>query len=269
MDNRGIKAKRFCSILLGGHCGDWEEVNNWDISLPEGKPEPEEPVLPANGSATYKVLHLSDVHLDLSYKVGATPVCDLPMCCSNHTAMTDDPDKAAGFWGSYNCDLPYWTFEDMLIHIREAHGDEIDYIMITGDYPAHDVWLQSRRGNLEHAKTVHDLVTKVFPDKMILPGVGNHESFPCNSYPPKDLDVPEFKIQWLYSELAEYYSAWLPEDLRPEFVTQFSQNGYYTLKIRPGLRLILMNPNGCLGYNLCVNFPFSRALSLSFHCTSF
>ena len=64
---------------------------------------------------------------------------------------------------------------------------EIDYIMITGDYPAHDVWLQSRRGNLEHAKKVHDLVTKVFPDKMILPGVGNHESFPCNSYPPKVL----------------------------------------------------------------------------------
>ena len=46
MDNRGIKAKRFCSILLGGQCGDWEEVNNWEINLPEGKPEPEEPVLP-------------------------------------------------------------------------------------------------------------------------------------------------------------------------------------------------------------------------------
>ena len=95
MDNRGLKAKRFCSILLGGRCGDWEEVNGWDVSLPEGKPEPQDPVLPANGSVSYKVLHLSDIHLDLSYKVGATSVCDLPMGCSNHTAMTDDPAKAA------------------------------------------------------------------------------------------------------------------------------------------------------------------------------
>ena len=30
----------------------------------------------------------------------------------------------------------------MLEHIRTEH--DLDYIMITGDYPAHDVWLQSR-----------------------------------------------------------------------------------------------------------------------------
>lgn len=41
----------------------------------------------------------------------------------NSTAMADDPAKAAGYWGSYACDLPYWTFEDMLKHIKEAHGE--------------------------------------------------------------------------------------------------------------------------------------------------
>ena len=30
----------------------------------------------------------------------------------------------------------------MLEHIQAEHN--LDYIMITGDYPAHDVWLQSR-----------------------------------------------------------------------------------------------------------------------------
>ena len=30
----------------------------------------------------------------------------------------------------------------MLEHVRTVH--DLDYIMITGDYPAHDVWLQSR-----------------------------------------------------------------------------------------------------------------------------
>jgi hypothetical protein len=52
--------------------------------------------------------------------------------------------------------------------------------MITGDYPPHDVWAQSRDGNLAHAKKMVDLVTKIFPQQLILPGIGNHESFPCN-----------------------------------------------------------------------------------------
>ena len=59
--------------------------------------------------------------------------------------------------------------------------------MVTGDFPAHDVWLQSRNGNLAHTKKMVDLVTEVFPDKLILPSVGNHESFPCNRYNSQNL----------------------------------------------------------------------------------
>ena len=45
MDNKGIKAARMCATLLP-KCGDWEEVNGWNIDIPDGKPDPEEPVLP-------------------------------------------------------------------------------------------------------------------------------------------------------------------------------------------------------------------------------
>ena len=41
----------------------------------------------------------------------------------NTTEMTSDASKAAGVWGSFTCDLPYWTFEDMLMQIKENHGD--------------------------------------------------------------------------------------------------------------------------------------------------
>mgnify|MGYP006975805441 CR=1 FL=1 len=41
----------------------------------------------------------------------------------NTTEMTSDASKAAGVWGSFTCDLPYWTFEDMLRQIKETHGD--------------------------------------------------------------------------------------------------------------------------------------------------
>ena len=52
--------------------------------------------------------------------------------------------------------------------------------MFTGDFPAHDVWLQSRENNIEHGKVATDLVKKYFPDSIVLPNIGNHEPFPIN-----------------------------------------------------------------------------------------
>ena len=54
---------------------------------------------------------------------GTKTDCDLPLCCTNLTDVADDPDKAAGYWGSYSCDTPVWTFEDMLSQIKEKYSN--------------------------------------------------------------------------------------------------------------------------------------------------
>lgn len=72
-------------------------------------------------------MHLSDVHMDLSYKPGTIANCNNPLCCMNTTEMADDQNNAAGFWGSFTCDLPQWTFEEMLWHIQETHGDVCNF----------------------------------------------------------------------------------------------------------------------------------------------
>ena len=72
---------------------------------------------------TTKVLHISDVHLDLSYKVGTDVDCGMPMCCMNFTEMANDTSKGAGYWGEYYCDTPVWTFENMLSQIKEQYSD--------------------------------------------------------------------------------------------------------------------------------------------------
>ena len=54
--------------------------------------------------------------------------------------------------------------------------------MLTGDYPPHDVWLQSRENNKRHSKMATDLVKKYFPDSTVVVDLGNHESFPCNRF---------------------------------------------------------------------------------------
>ena len=70
------------------------------------------------------------------------------------------------------------------------------------------------------------------------------------SYPPISLDVPEFSSQWLFKEVAEYYKQWFPIEFQDQFASFFSKHGYYTLKIKPGLRIVMVNPNACLSYNL-------------------
>ena len=120
-------------MLLGKGCGDWEKVNDWTVDLPDiEKPPIEPPKPPPMGAPTKKILHLSDLHLDLNYMIGANAECDLPMCCSSTVGPAPNPESAAKYWGGYKCDLPTWTFKHMLEHIKETH--DINYIMLTGKY---------------------------------------------------------------------------------------------------------------------------------------
>ena len=51
-------------------------------------------------------------------------------------------------WGDYRkCDTPLRTIEAMYKHIASHHS--IDLIYWTGDLPPHDIWKQSRDGNVE------------------------------------------------------------------------------------------------------------------------
>ncbi len=53
-------------------------------------------------------------------------------------------------------------------------------ILMTGDYPAHDIWYQSEELNLNAASTVINLIKEFFPGVTVLPCMGNHEAFPAN-----------------------------------------------------------------------------------------
>ncbi len=58
--------------------------------------------------------------------------------------------------------------------------EPVDYILLTGDFPAHDLWYQGQSENLAAAESVVNMVQSVFPDVTVLPSVGNHEPFPGN-----------------------------------------------------------------------------------------
>lgn len=57
---------------------------------------------------------------------------------------------------------------------------QFDWVYLTGDLPAHNVWNQSRDDQIFIMKTIVDLLNKYLPDKRVFPTFGNHEGVPVN-----------------------------------------------------------------------------------------
>ena len=54
------------------------------------------------------------------------------------TGLAGEDQTPAGYWGDYNCDLPLRTLEAMMAGVRDNDNIDFDYIIYTGDSPAHD-----------------------------------------------------------------------------------------------------------------------------------
>lgn len=112
------------------------------------------PALPSSPVPVSRVLHLSDLHLQLNYSVGAPVDCGYPICCLPGLGSSEvETGPGAEHWGEYSCDLPPWTLDATLKHIV-ATQPHLDYVLLTGDLPAHDVWLQSQTNNVHSIQVV-------------------------------------------------------------------------------------------------------------------
>lgn len=112
-----------CSFLIGDVCGDITNLlTEWNVTFPDiPKPEIKEIKLPKENSPTFKVLHLSDTHIDPHYIIGSDANCNEPLCCRNDRTNESTDEDIAGFWGHYNCDPPQHLFNSLLKHITETH----------------------------------------------------------------------------------------------------------------------------------------------------
>ncbi len=194
------------------------------------------------------------------------------MCCTGDSWQSSSGHafRAASFFGDYNCDLPPWSFEALMRDVARRHPD-LDYVVVTGDYPPHDVWRQNRRNNLESSKLVAEVLRKhfggearavvgnlsrvaicVFADIPVFPTIGNHEAFPVNMFPGMD-EAGKYNPSWLYSGLTTFFQHWITgEEQRHTMMN----GGYYQALVRPGLRLVSINTNYCnsLNFFLLLNF---------------
>ena len=148
-----------------------ENFTNYVITTMQGKPPGPGPV-PTNRKS-FNFVHISDIHLDIYYTEGTDENCNIPMCCRNGTG-------SAGHWGTPSvCDLPIRTLEAGLQQVSKLNPD---FVIITGDFPPHDVWNQSRDYNIQYQQLVSSTVKNNLGGIPVYPMFGNHACFPINQY---------------------------------------------------------------------------------------
>ncbi|KAL4223137.1 Sphingomyelin phosphodiesterase [Mactra antiquata] len=238
--------KEVCSYALGTDCGEpYNPEAMWNITLPDiPKPPIVPPVLPKPGSPTLKVLHLTDYHMDKEYTQGSNAKCGEPLCCRADDGQPAPGDTPAGLYGDYrNCDTAPSTADNLFKHLSLIQ-DQFDYVVFTGDIPAHNVWNQTREDQILAMNSFNTYLKKYLPNKKVFSTLGNHESAPVNSFPPPYITGNDSE-SWLYTVTAENWLNWLPKDTE----TTIKKAGYYSTKPFPGLRVISLNMNMCNNQN--------------------
>ncbi|XP_059171988.1 sphingomyelin phosphodiesterase-like [Physella acuta] len=191
--NMSLTTDQACGIVIGDSCGTpYFPGEMWNITLPNTpKPPPQPPLPPKPQSPTLRFLHLTDIHLDMKYAVGAAVPCDEHICCRSDENATHSQDQSsasdsfkAGKYGDYRkCDLPNTTLDFLFSHLNSIQ-DQFDYVIMTGDIAAHDVYSQTRAEQLSHIIALDKLFSRYLPSKPVYYSVGNHDGWPDNTFPP-------------------------------------------------------------------------------------
>lgn len=243
-----LSSSEICEFLIGSQCegtGYKSKKGLWKVEIPKEpkKPKRVEIQRPAVDAPRLKVLHISDTHFDPSYVEDTWAECKLPLCCRPDNGEPTPNATKSGKWGGWKCDTPRRTLDNLFEHLAKEHSD-VDYIIWTGDLPPHDSWSFYKNDSLSVLNETVALFNEYFPNTPVYPALGNHEAVPPNLFPHLPVE-DEFKIDWLYDDLAEKWSRWLPE----KSLSLVRQGAFYSTLIRPGLRVISLNMNYCFHDN--------------------
>eukprot|EP00828_Plagiopyla_frontata_P004639 TRINITY_DN1172_c0_g1_i2.p1 TRINITY_DN1172_c0_g1~~TRINITY_DN1172_c0_g1_i2.p1 ORF type:complete len:631 (+),score=82.08 TRINITY_DN1172_c0_g1_i2:147-2039(+) len=166
---------------------------------------------------TYKVLHLTDIHYELSYTVNTFAFdCGLSVCCWPQNGFTSNASLQAQYWGQVStCDIPYRTAEQAIQFAADYLKP--DLILWTGDSNGHATWYQKEENQLVQMKKIGQLITEKFPNIPIYPIYGNHEDYPINEYNYKGNRT---LINTAVAEWEKFLDA--------DALQQLKTNGYYS-----------------------------------------
>jgi len=228
--NAGVNPNNLCHRL--GFCSANNKSSKKSI---KASFDPDQKLTLSSKDTNFYVLQLSDIHFDEFYTIGAIAECDEPLCCRPWSQ--GNANRTAAKWGDYECDLTFPMFEAMLNSIANL-SPQPNIIVWTGDNTAHDIWNETRDGQLARIKKVSQVVAQYLPNIPVFPIIGNHDTFPVDQFNRKPMDFVHYDdFTWLLNGLVSAWSTWLPGDALETLQT----GGYYSALAAPGLRVIGLN----------------------------
>jgi sphingomyelin phosphodiesterase len=97
-------------------------------------------------------------------------------------------------------------------------------------------------------------IVERFPDIPVYLALGNHEGFPVNEFTTEKESGTIVSMDWLYGGAVNLPWA---SSINEEAKTMFQANGYYSIVIKPGIKLISLNSNFCSSENFFLFLDFS------------
>lgn len=246
MDPLGLDGQYMCHYFVNGACDlPATPFYNYTELLPAQQTKPNVPV---SKNETFKVLHLSDVHLQLNYTLGSPVNCLGPMCCGADSVQ-DPMDSLLGapLYGAYKCDTPESLLNSTLINVMDSEIP-FDFALFTGDMVDHNpVFMDRDTCIAEEVQTMMDLKS-FLGDIPVYSVLGNHDSFPFAQDAP---DYSGFSQKFSFN-LDLMSTLWLKNGwLNDTQVDQIKlHHGAYAKMVRPGLKVIAINTNFWYRWNL-------------------
>ena len=194
------------------------------------------PPKPVSKKQLVRILHITDIHLQLTYKYGSVVDCGQVMCCrADSTPSANATDMGARPYGERTCDAPIELLESAMQAIKELDPKPV-LTVFTGDIPDHDISGNTKESVVEAVRTTLNVFKKYGHDNILL-AVGNHLPSPVNYFPT--WNVSNTRDAWIYHLHGNY----MHNMLNATESERFRGLGYYSMRPFEGLKIIVVNMN--------------------------
>ncbi|KAF9031644.1 sphingomyelin phosphodiesterase [Hymenopellis radicata] len=236
----GATSSKLCNIA---QLCNQPPINKYTVPLPA--PAADIFIPASQGRQTFKVVHISDVHIDRQYIVGTESECSKPICCRQYADSTSDVRVPAGPFGSYQCDTP----DSLLMSLfKQIDSPGSAFAIFTGDVVEAAVWSVTRQEVLNDINIFNDEMLRSL-HMPVFSTIGNHEAAPANSFPTSDTpaaDATGYDAQYVFDAASSEWTPWINATAADQVK---HQSGSYSV-VAPGTKLRIISLNTVYWYNL-------------------
>ena len=238
------RSSQMLCLMVFGLC-QYPAIIPWDIPFPPFTPNHHlpSPVPPPSNKPSLKVVHISDLHVDLFYEPGASTNCTKNICCRTYTP----PRRPPACPPIRQADSGIRTATRRLCWSRVSTPRSSTSCpmprsrLFTGDVVEHTVWLVTDEEVTSDLNDAYTRMSATLAPAHVYATIGNHDNAPVNLFPLSNMTPPSNASQYVYDTLATDWSSSIGGDA----AGKLAELGgcYSTLHPGTNLRVISLNTN--------------------------